>query len=70
MKLRKETLREIAKYFIDISKFIVAGAIIEKVFNRPDSSLMYACIFAGIFCLMGFIVINATTEKRTYLTGR
>jgi hypothetical protein len=56
--MRIETKEEFGKYLLDVSKFVVAGAIIYKIFNYSGGSIVWAFVFALLFLLFGLIVVE------------
>lgn len=55
--MKKETLKEIGKYHLDISK-ILAGLAIVAPMIKDESVSLYVFPFVGGVVVIGFIFIN------------
>jgi hypothetical protein len=55
--MKRETLKEIGKYHLDISK-ILAGLSIVSPIIKDESVSLYAFGFVGVVVVIGFIFIN------------
>jgi hypothetical protein len=60
--LKRETKKEFGQYLLDVSKFIVAGAIIDNVFNGSGISVVWAFACAALFLVIGLVVTDRIGE--------
>ena len=60
--MNKNLKKEIGKYFVDVSKLVVGGAVLSTVINMgalPKSRILISGLaIATVFAIFGFILLN------------
>jgi hypothetical protein len=63
LKFEEETKKDTGYYLLDVSKFIIAGAIIDRVFNDSGNTVEFAFGFAILFFLIGVLMVDRANKR-------